>query len=364
VKIGRFVVDTHVHGQRHAAGKALKEKAEQEKKKEVSYEQLSDTMRHIVAYDNSDRLVFDMETYRVDMCVLHPAFGMTNEINVQIVEKHPGKFVALCNAKKTQDKAVRGEQAWTIEAAAAELDVLLSTGKFVGIGEGIPGDNTRKKTISQTERMDQIRVVMEVARKHKVPVTIHTGVVIGYPLGHHFWPETLNPMWLIDIAIEYRDVPIILVHGGMQGWWSERWVEQCLFVAASSDNVYLETGLWWTELYEKALIDPNIGAEKLLWGTDWGASIPLHGQPRQLPEVYGVQFRNKPVVPHQVDVWGWSLKQLWRLNVPQDDLNLLLGGNAVRLFKLQVPYTRLFRDISPNLVPQPEKKKANPRTEG
>jgi predicted TIM-barrel fold metal-dependent hydrolase len=358
VKIGRFVVDTHVHAQRHAAGKALKEKAQQEKKSEVSYEHLSETMRHLTAYDNSDRLLFDMQAYQVDMCVLHPAFGMTNEINAQIVEKHPTKFVALCNAKKTQDKAVRGEESWTIEAAAAELDAHLATGKFVGIGEGIPGDNTRRRTISQTERLDEIRVVMEVARKHRVPVTIHTGVAIGYPLGHHFWPETLNPMWLIDIAIEYRDVPVILCHGGLQGWWSEQWVEQCCFVVAASDNVYLETGLWWTELYEKALTDPNIGAEKLMWGTDWGASIPLHVQPRRVPEVYAVQFRNKPVVPHQVDIWGWSLKQLWRLNVPQDDLNLIVGGNAVRLFKLPVPYTRLFRDVSPNLVPQSEKKDA------
>ena len=357
MKIGRFVVDTHVHAQRHAAGKTLRENAEQRGKKDASYEQLSESMRHIVAYDNSDRLVFDMRTYQVDMCVLHPAFGMTNEINAQIVEKYPDKCVALCNAKKTADKAAQGKERWTIDAAARELDDLLATGKFVGIGEGIPGDHTRKHTISQTDRMDEIRVVMEVARKHGVPVTIHTGVVIGYPLGHHFWPETLNPMWLVDIAIEYRDVPIILVHGGMQGWWSEQWVNQCLFVAAASDNVYLETGLWWTELYERALIDPNVGAEKLLWGTDWGASIPLHGQPRQQPEVYAVQRRNDPVVPHQVDVWGWSLKQLWRLNIPQDDLNLVLGGNAVRIFKLPVPHTRLFRDVSPNLVPQPQPKK-------
>jgi predicted TIM-barrel fold metal-dependent hydrolase len=322
VKIGRFVVDTHVHAQRHAAGAAIKERAEQQGKRLASYEQLEQSMRQIVAYDNSERLLFDMNTYQVDMCVLHPAFGMTNEINAQIVEKHPNKFVALCTAKKTMERALRRENPWTVDAAAKELDDLLSTGKFVGIGEGIPSDGTRRKTISQTDRMDEIRVIMDVARKHKVPATIHTGVVMGYPLGHHYWPETLNPIWLIDIAIEYRDVPIILCHGGMQGWWSEHWVNQCLFLAASSDNVYLETGLWWTELYEKALNDPNIGAEKLIWGTDWGASIPQHGQPRQYPEVYAVQFRNKPVVPHQVDVWGWSLKQLWRLNIPQDDLNL------------------------------------------
>ncbi len=40
------------------------------------------------------------------------------------------------------------------------------------------------------------------------------------------------------------------------------------------------------------------------------------------------------------------------MNIGQDDLNLILGGNAARLFKMQVPLSRLFRPVSPRLVPQ------------
>jgi hypothetical protein len=109
--------------------------------------------------------------------------------------------------------------------------------------------------------------------------------------------------------------------------------------------VYLETGLWWTDLYGKALRDPNIGAGKLLWGCDWGASIPFHVQYGNTPPAYAVQMRNEPVVRHQVDVWGWSLKQLLRLDIAQDDLNLILGGNAARIYGLKVPHTRLFRPV-------------------
>lgn len=352
MKIGRFVVDAHVHAQRHAAGKKLRERAADGEKDNARYSDLSQEMRNLVAYDNSPRLKFDMETYGVDMCVLLPAFGMTNEINLQIVRENPGKFVAVCNAKKTLDRAVSGEEPWSIEAACAELDGLLSTGGFVGIGEGCPGDPTRKTTVGQTERMDQIRQVMQVARKHGVVQQFHTGVALGYPLTHCYWPETLNPMWLIDIAVEFPDVPIVLNHGGMQGWNSTKWVEDCLFLAASTDNVYLETGLWWTELYERALVDPNIGPEKLIWGTDWGASLPIHGQLGQKPATYPLQYRREGVVSHQIDMWGWSLKQLWRLDIPQDDLNLILGGNAVRVYGLPVPHTRLFRPVSPKLVPQ------------
>jgi predicted TIM-barrel fold metal-dependent hydrolase len=138
---------------------------------------------------------------------------------------------------------------------------------------------------------------------------------------------------------------MVLDHGGLQGWWSDRLVEEAMSVAAAHDNVYLETGLWWTDLYGKALRDPNIGAGKLLWGCDWGASIPFHVQYGNTPPAYAVQMRNEPVVRHQVDVWGWSLKQLLRLDIAQDDLNLILGGNAARIYGLKVPHTRLFRPV-------------------
>ena len=105
-------------------------------------------------------------------------------------------------------------------------------------------------------------------------------------------------------------------------------------VAASHANVYLETGLYWAELYEKPLRDPNIGVEKLIWGTDWGASIPQQWQPGLHPETYANQILRDGPPAHQVDVFGWSLRQRDKLEIPQDDLNLILGGNAVRLFKL------------------------------
>jgi hypothetical protein len=33
-----------------------------------------------------------------------------------------------------------------------------------------------------------------------------------------------------------------------------------------------------------------------------------------------------------------------KLDLSQDDLNLILGGNAARLFNIELPYTRLFRE--------------------
>lgn len=350
MKAGRFVIDTHVHAQRFAAGPQLSRA--DPKAAPTRYNDLAQAIRRLEAYDNSPRLQYDMQCYGVDMCVLLPAFGMSNEINARLVEQHPDRFVACCAAMETAKKSLRGEQPWTPEAAAAEIDALLATGKFRGIGEGMPANSANRKTMSQTERMDQIRPVFDVARKHKVVARIHTGVVMGYPLTYHYWPETLHPLWITDLAAEYPDVPILMDHGGMQGWWSERMVEEAMTVCASHDNVYLETGYYWTDLYWKALRDPNIGPEKLVWGTDWGASIPFHTQYGQTPQAYPVQLRNQPLVRHQVDPWGWSLRQLTALDIAQDDLNLILGGNAARLFGIEPPHTRLFRPVSERLVPQ------------
>lgn len=347
MKLGRFVIDTHVHAQRHAAGPEFKKMGLDDPKK-IQYKDLAKVMRTLKTYDNSKRLIYDMECYGVDMCILCSAFGMNNEINLELVEKYPDKFRALAYPKETADKAMADKIEWTMEAAVEELDRLLSTGKFVGIGEGMPANPTgmfSQKTMSQTERMDQLRLVMDLARKHEVPVRVHSGSPMGYPISYAFWPENFHPSWVRDLATEYPDVPIIFDHGGMQGGRWDNLVEECIQVAANHDNVYLETGLYWTELYYKALSDPNVGPEKLMWGTDWGASIPIQTQLGSTPQTYAVQVHKEGIVTHQVDVMGWSLKQVSRLNISQDDMNLILGGNALRIHKIDFPLTRMFKEI-------------------
>ena len=126
---------------------------------------------------------------------------------------------------------------WTAQAAAEELDGLLSTGNFRGgIGEGFPRHPKPERMMTWPERLGELRLFMEVARKHKVPVSYHTGAITGYSAGSSrrmSSPETLDPMFAFDLAADYPDVPIILAHGGMQGWWSERFMDDCFQVAGS-----------------------------------------------------------------------------------------------------------------------------------
>lgn len=351
---GRFVVDTHVHAQRHA----FKFK---ERKIAPNWVKLAEGMRkdkEVVVYDNSPRLLYDMEIYGVHMCVIQPAFGMTDEINADIVKAHPDKFVSLCGGTAYLKKVRNGEVEWSSEAFCEELDRLLSTGLYVGIGEGMPGHVATRSENRWEKRFEHICGIMEVARKHKVVATYHTGTLSGYAGSKGFrGDDWKDPALCHDVAAAYPDVPIIMCHGGMQGWWSEMYMDRVLHVAASHSNVFLETGLYWADLYEKPLRDPNIGVERLLFGTDWGASIPQQWVPGFKPASFADQSRKQGIPAHQVDYYGWSLRQLGKaadqLDLPQDDLNLILGGNAVRLFKLEdkVPHTRLFKQYLP--VPEP-----------
>jgi predicted TIM-barrel fold metal-dependent hydrolase len=261
-------------------------------------------------------------------------------------------YVTVTNAQEYNARVRAGEEEWSIEAVCAELDRLLSTGDFVGIGEQLPympQPADPREPVSRETAVKNMLAIMEVAQQHgNMPVRYHTGAPMGYVAPYSsgvLGPANFNPLWGHDLAAAFPDVPLIFEHGGIQAWWWERFYEECLHVVAAHDNVYVETGLWWRELYEKPLVDPNIGPEKLLWGTDWGASMQIYSQLGRTPPSYAVQLRKEGIVHYQVDYWGWSLREVTSLRISQDDLNLILGGNAARVFGLEPPFTRLFREV-------------------
>jgi predicted TIM-barrel fold metal-dependent hydrolase len=363
MKAGRFVVDTHVHAQRFAAGQALarREASDEHRGRPAGgssgreWGALWEELFGLEPYDNTARLEYDMQCYGVDMCVLLPAFGMTDELNLEIVARSPERYVAACGATDYLRRCRTGEVEWSIDGVCAELDRLLASGKFVAIGESLPYMPVPygpERLVSRTEAVENMLRIAEVANRHGVPLRYHTGVPMGYTTPYSYarlGPANFNPLWAHDIAAAYPNLVLIFDHGGLQAWWWERFYEECLNVVAAHDNVYVECGLWWRELYERPLSDPNIGPEKLLWGTDWGASMQIYTQVGRTPPSYPVQLRKEGIVHHQVDYWGWSLKEVCSLRIAQDDLNLILGGNAARIFGLKVPHTRMFAPPSENV---------------
>ncbi|MCR4393656.1 MAG: hypothetical protein NUV31_04710, partial [Dehalococcoidales bacterium] len=193
MKLGRFIVDTHVHSQRHAAGAALKGSKD--------FGDLGKVMGQMEAYDNSSRLLYDMECYGVDMCILEPAFGMTNETNLEQKRKYPDKFAVNCWPREYNLRVRAGEIEWTIEGFCQALEDLLKTGEYVGIGEQVPlrfpkRNGNRADYMDEREIINSMMHILDICRKYKVPFRYHTGLPGGYSIAYHGSPTTFNPLWV------------------------------------------------------------------------------------------------------------------------------------------------------------------------
>ena len=307
----------------------------------------------VVHYDNSPLALYDMERYGVDMCLLKPSMqGTTNEYQADLVRRYPDKFRAFCADQMTKLKIARGEATWSLDAAADEVEAALKTGMFIGIGEFIPKDWDPKKIYTFEERLNEYRVFMELARKYGVSVDFH-----DFTMGYEWDPYAL----LARISNEYPDVPVILCHGGYSiGAYAEGApiIRKACAVAGRAigrggRNIYLETGNWPAEYYLYALKDPNVGVSQLLWGGDYG-HVPQYivANPGGDPPSYTTAMRYWPKVPtYQADWWGWELHQIDKLrdSITQDEINLILGGNAVRIWNLPAPHTRMFMSGRPDV---------------
>ena len=156
---------------------------------------------------------------------------------------------------------------------------------------------------------------MEVARKHKVAIGWHTRGASGYAGGRTqlgsraTFGEMSNPLLAHDVAAAYPDVPLVMAHGGIDGWWSEEICGLCLQVAAAHPNVYLETSARGPRQWPDSLVDfaKRWGQDKLIWGTDY----PLLSFDRTLteledlgvtPEIYKKLVRDNVVKALKLDV--------------------------------------------------------------
>jgi len=334
----RFVVDTHSHITTlyQPAG---------EKSLELARKGLWNGLNgEVEPFDNSPLCLYDMERYGIDICLLKPSVtGTTNEAQAALVDKYPDKFRAFCSDQKLKIKIWREEVEWNLADAADEVDKALKTGKFIGIGEFVPGAMgiRRKKMPAFEERLDEYRTFAELARKYDVTLDFH---------------EFGNYELLGRMAREYPDVTFIFCHGGYSiGGYVQGAdiIRKSCGLAGFYNNVYLETGTWPAEFFEIALKDPNVGVTQLIWGGDYG-HVPQYivANPGREPSSFSSTFKRWPPVPaYHIDWWGWALHQIHKIKdwVTQDEINLILGGNAAKIFKLPVPYERMFLSGRPDI---------------
>ena len=151
-------------------------------------------------------------------------------------------------------------------------------------------------------------------------------------------------------------------HAGVEG------MKKVYPVVASFDNVYVETGGWSEKNFEVAF-ESGMSAAQMMWGHDYG-NVPQYIYRENImnynptPEMVSpwdyrktVSFFMRcdsdfPEVPtYQSDFYGWGLRTVDRVGdwLPQDEINLILGGTAAKLYKLPVPYPRMFPEGRPDI---------------
>lgn len=320
--MARFIMDAHTHAQRWAPG--LRRSGN-----EFSYRTLEEAIMTTPPYDNSRMLLLDMDRLGIDMAVISTAFSMSNEMIEAQVKKYPDRFVGFCGFVETEKKAYMGLEPFDGEKAAKEIDRWLSKPQFVGVGELTSILPDPDISISIHENLRKLIPTMEVIAHHKAPVLIHTGC-ISYPKMCRL--RGVDPALIDDLAVQFPDVPIILGHMGTttSGW--ELYAETALMVAARHPNVYLETCQATKDQIERAYLNPHIGPDKLIFGSDFGASISYR---RVGDKVYAVTPAEEPPTElplHQ----DWALRQIRAIEMPEEDRAKILGLNLAKLCKLDV----------------------------
>lgn len=130
-----------------------------------------------------------------------------------------------------------------------------------------------------------------------VPLVVHSGTST-FPGSTNSYAD---PVFLDAVVRDFPDLQVVLAHGG-RGWW----YDAAAFLAVSRPNVWIElSGLPPKRLPEYyGRFDLARLARKFIYGTDW------------------------PGVPGQAA----NARAVAALDIPEDVVPLVLGGNALRVY--------------------------------
>ena len=149
-----------------------------------------------------------------------------------------------------------------------------------------------------------------LCQERELPVVVHCGTST-FPGSTNRYAD---PALLEDVVRDFPDLTVILAHGG-RGWW----YDAAGFMASMREKVWIEiSGLppkKLPEYYEKHGFERL--ARKMIFGTDW-------------PGVPGL--KNNALA-------------LFDLGLREETLELILHGNAERLYKLDAKRQR--KDVTP-----------------
>ena len=221
--------------------------------------------------DNTDDLVADMDRNGVDFALVQARAGyVSNDLVAAAARRHPKRMVALARVGHEQEAAGYHEDPGPArEAAPAELERCLGALGMKGVGETFVRALTDHVNPEKIAR--DLSGIMRVVEKHRVP--------IQFPTAWSQFPGGLfygDPLWADEVAARHPAVPVILTKMGR--------------------------------------ID-KLGAERILFGTDWSATW---------------RWLSVPATLHQI-----RMKVLDDARLTEAEREQILWKNAARLFRLE-----------------------------
>ncbi len=135
------------------------------------------------------------------------------------------------------------------------------------------------------------------AQELGIPVMFHTGTSVfrGTRLKYG------DPLYLDDVAVDFPQLNIVLVHGGRGFWY-----DHAFFITRLHPNVYLEIAGLPPQNIMKYFPEIEKIKDKVIFGSDWPGLTDLKGNIDTI--------RQLPLSPETIDQ--------------------ILGGNAARLLKI------------------------------
>lgn len=322
-----YVIDAHTHLHRHVP-----------KEGEKPFKDHFECGDRVYGKENwefipTKTLIDEMNRYGVDKAIVHCAMYTPLEELAKRIREYPDRLIGFCWFSEIGT----GLEISDPDKAAEHLDEALNRPEFKGVGEGLlfVGKETWPETIRWLEPS------LEVMAKHGVPWLMHTGPVGSYRV--KFDKEMrkkapkcgilkfCDPILVDDLAQLFPEVTFIIGHIGVMGsFFYGSFSDHALMVAATHDNVYLDTSSAPPEVIEKAIADPAVGAEKLVFGSDFGS---VAGEYVFKGKLYP-SYKERPH-PEQS---GYRIKRaldiLHEVTMPEEERRLILGQNISRLIEL------------------------------
>jgi len=245
--------------------------------------------------EQADRWLAELDRYGIDRVGF--ATGGGNDTLSKVVARHPNRFIGFAHHNPFAPNA-----AAELERAVTEL--------------GLKGLKILGPALERPVNERELYPVWEVCERLGIPVLIHFGMLGAG--GGISWNGRDNPGLLEQVAKDFPTVEFVVPHFGIQ------YVKELLFLCWACQNVNVDSSgsnqwLRWMP-YPLTLEDlfrkfyETIGPERIVYGSDssW------------FPRGYSIRYLQD------------QIRACRFMNMRHEELQLIFGGNAARLFGLKL----------------------------